>query len=117
MCYNGILFISGQQLFTKFQGDFVLFEFWTNDFLDTNSDAYINLIQALSEDVSHSLSVRVCFRYKPVTKSKHDGREITLIFFFQISYTFLEVDDYKRGEVLNIRYVCMLIFKGMFNAP
>lgn len=60
MCYNGILFISGQQLFTKFQGDFVLFEFWTNDFLDTNSDAYINLIQALSEDVSHSLSV--CMR-------------------------------------------------------
>lgn len=48
--------VSGQQIFTKFRGDFLLWELWNPDFLNTSSENY----KSLEGDLLQEVCIQLC---------------------------------------------------------
>lgn len=79
-----LLGVSGQQIFTKFRGDFLLWELWNPDFLNTSSENYKSLEGDLLQEISDLFSNVPNFKTEGLIGLRQDDEytEATISFEF-----------------------------------
>lgn len=88
--------VSGQQIFTKFRGDFLLWELWNPDFLNTSSENY----KSLEGDLLQEVCIQLLRGLSWCTKQDHSvTSQITLPLCFR-SATFFPMFQILRRKDL-----------------